>query len=133
MRGNDETDDSQRIKEEPESLEYNTFVKKTMIPRQAENEIKVEESRANPEVKDIKSDIVDVLDDRTDTIENKTIPPSYDSDAFDAKQDFNDWFEDQIAMKRKKPKPDEVIANCPVPTTEDSYILKADENCEYKK
>ena len=128
LRGIDETDDFQRIKEEPEPLEYNTLVKKTMIPIQAGNEIKVEESRTNPEVKDIKSDIVEVLDDRTDTKENKTVLKNLDSDAFDAKQDFNDWFEDQIAMKRKKPKIDEVLANCPAPTTEDSYILKV-----YKK
>ena len=57
LRGNDETNDSQRIKEEPEPLKYNTFVKKTIIPIQAKNETNVEESRTkNPEVKDIKSD-----------------------------------------------------------------------------
>ena len=61
-----------------------------MIPVQVKNEIKVEESRTNPKVKDIKSDIVDVLDDKTDTQESKTIPPIFDSDAFDAKQDFNE-------------------------------------------
>jgi hypothetical protein len=56
-----------------------------MIPVKVKNEIKVE-----VEVKDIRSDIVDVLDDRTDTQENKTIPPIFDSDALDTKQDFNE-------------------------------------------
>ena len=136
LRGNDETNDSQRIKEEPEPLKYNTFVKKTIIPIQAKNETNVEESRTkNPEVKDIKSDKVEVLDDRTDTNENKTILSSFDSDAFDAKQQFNDWFENKIAMKKKKPKkklkPNEVLANAS--KTEDIYMHKMNENLEYKQ
>ena len=94
------------------SLEFKSVVNKIMIPVQVKNEIKVEESRTNPKVKDIKSDIVDVLDDRSDTQENKTIPPT-------------------VMKIKKKPKPDEVLASAS--HTEDIYMHKVNENWEYKQ
>ena len=96
LRSYDEPDETREVKNvTAESPADSTFVEKSMHHPQAKNEMSVEESKI-PEVKDIKCENsekrnpADVLDNRTETVVKETIPTSFDSDAFDAKQEFND-------------------------------------------
>ena len=136
LRSFDETDDCKATKvDNPESLEYKVFVKKTMTPMQAKNEIKEEESRTkDPIVKDIKREPADDFDDKTDAMLNETSSTSSDRDAFDANLEFNKWYESELKVKKRKPKSDEVLANAaPSAENQNIYMQKVHENCEYKQ
>ena len=130
-------DEPEAIKVEDEFLEYKAFVEKSMTPIQAKNEIIIEESRTkDPAEQDIKRKPADVLD-TTEAVVKETIPTRFDNDAFDAKQEFNNWFENELAKKKRKPEPVEVLANTLAPATEvpaeDIFMNKVQENLEHKQ
>ena len=136
LRDSDETDDSKATKvDNPESLGYKAFVKSIMTPIQANDEFKVEESRTkDPIVKDIKREPADGFDDKTDTMVKETISTGFDCDAFDAKREFNKWYESELKVKKRKPKSDEVLANAaPSAENQNIYMQKVNENSEYKQ
>ena len=140
LRSCDEPDETREVKNvTAESPDDSTFVEKSMHHPQAKNEMSVEESKAKiPEVKDIicenseKRNPADVLENRIETVVKETIPTSFDSDAFDAKQEFNDWFEKEL-RKKKKPRTNEVLAMGLAPVTEDFLMNVVSENREHNE
>lgn len=127
LRSFDETDDSKIFQTDPVALHDDTnSVRIIQNPLKAKiNEIQRESEDKIPEVKDLKSEKIEVLVDRTDIKENKTTSSSLENDAFDAKEDFNTWYENALRIKKKKP--------APAPAFEDIFLNKADENSEYKQ
>ena len=95
----------------------------------------MEESRTkDPIVKDIKREPADGFDDKTDTMVKETISTGFVCDGFDAKREFNKWYESELKVKKRKPKSEEVLANAaPSAEKQNIYMQKVNENSEYKQ